>query len=213
MSPADLDAILPMYAVESDVAKERLLLVDANRSVLLFIDVQTKLAPAVDQTEDCLARCRLLLAAARRLDIPVLATEHCSENVGPTVAALRDHLSPSEIIEKRHFNGACETALDHALTTHGRKMVVIAGMEAHVCVLQTVLGLKAAGYDPVVVADAVASRQSLSRELAISRMREHQVDIVNAEMVVFEWLEVGDSKAFKDILPMIKTGSADGHLP
>lgn len=199
-----------MYAVEPNAGKEQLLLVDANRSVLLFIDVQTKLAPAVDRAEDCLACCQLLLAAARRLDVPILATEHCSRSVGPTVAALRDNLDPSEIIEKRHFNGASEAALDHALAAHGRKMVVVAGMEAHVCVLQTVLGLKATGYDPVIVADAVASRQSASRDLAIDRMREHRVDVVNAEMVIFEWLEVGDSKAFKDILPMIKSGSADG---
>ena len=89
----------------------------------------------------------------------------------------------------------------------------VAGMEAHVCVLQTVLGLKAVGYEPVVVADAIASRQSESRDLAISRMRKHGVDIVNAEMVIFEWLEVGDSRAFKDVLPMIKSGSADEHLP
>ena len=202
-----------MYAVESDVGKERLLLVDANRSVLLIIDVQTKLAPAVDRAVDCIARCRLLLTAAQRLDVPILATEHCSGSVGPTVPNLRDHLNPSEIVEKRHFNGASEAALDHALAAHGRKMVVIAGMEAHVCVLQTALGLKANGYEPVVVADAIASRQSLSRDLAISRMRDHDVDIVNAEMVLFEWLKVGDSGAFRDILPMIKSGSANKHSP
>ncbi len=186
------------------------MLVDANRSVLLFIDVQTKLAPAVDKTEDCLARCRLLLAAARRLDVPILATEHCSRSVGPTVPGLREHLDSSEIIEKRHFNGASETALGIALAACGRKTVVVAGMEAHVCVLQTAFGLKAIGYEPVVVADAIASRQPQSREFAISRMRQHGVDIVNAEMLLFEWLEVGDTKAFKDILPMIKSGSADG---
>ena len=185
------------------------MLVDANQSLLLIIDTQTKLAPAVDGADACLAACRLLLVAARRLDVPILVTEHCSDGVGPTVPALRDHLKPGEIVEKRHFNGASEPALDHALAASARKTVVVAGMEAHVCVLQTVLGLKAGGYQPVVVADAIASRQPSSRELAISRMRDHGVDIVNAEMVMFEWLKVGDSKAFKDLLPLIKSGSAD----
>lgn len=202
-----------MYAVESDVGEEPLLLVDANRSVLLFIDIQTKLAPAVDRAEDCIARCRLLLAAARRLDVPILATEHCSAKVGPTVADLRDHLHASDIIEKRHFNGASEAALDHALTARARETIVVAGMEAHVCVMQTVLGLKDLGYEPVIVADAIASRHATSRDLAISRMRDHGVDIISAEMVLFEWLKVGDSKAFKDLLPMIKSALADGHLP
>jgi nicotinamidase-related amidase len=186
------------------------LLVDASRSLLLFIDLQTKLAPAIDLAEACLSRCQMLLVAARKLDIPVLATEHCSNSVGPTVPALANGLDPSEIIEKRHFNAVLEPSLAKALAGHSRRMVVVAGMEAHVCVLQTVLGLKGAGYTPVVVADAIGSRESSSRELAISRMRHQGVDIANAEMVLFEWLEVGDSDAFKDLLPMIKAGSVKG---
>ena len=185
------------------------MLVDANRSVLLLIDAQTKLAPAVDQPEACLARCRLLLEAARRLDVPILATEHCPSRVGPTLPPLRDRLDLSEIVEKRHFNGMAEAALTDALAAHKRETVVVAGMEAHVCVLQTTLGLKAAGYAPVVVADAIASRHPASRDLAISRMRHHDIDVINTEMALFEWLKVGDSEAFKDLLPLIKTGSID----
>lgn len=185
------------------------MLVDANRSLLLFIDLQTKLAPAIDGAEACIARCRLLLAAARRLNVPVLATEHCSRSVGPTVPALRGMLDPSEIIEKSHFNGASETTFEDALAAQGRRLIVVAGMEAHVCVLQTTLGIKAAGYEPVVVADAIASRATSSCELAINRMLHHQIDIVNAEMVLFEWLKVAGTKAFKDLLPMIKAGSTD----
>ena len=183
------------------------MIVQANRSLLLFIDLQSKLAPAVDGADACLARCRLLLAVARRLEVTVLATEHCSSRVGPTVAVLRDQLDPSEIIEKRHFNGALEPAFEQALSGSGRRQVVVAGMEAHVCVLQTVLGLKSSGYEPYLVADAIGSRQPESRLLAIERMRDHGVDIVNAEMVMFEWLKVGDSDAFRDVLPLIKSGS------
>lgn len=185
------------------------MLVEASRSVLLIIDVQTKLAPAVDRAEACLSRCRLLLAAARKLAIPVLATEHCSSRVGPTVPELRERLDPSEIIEKRHFNGAAEAALGRALAAHDRRTVVVAGMEAHVCVLQTVLGLKAGEYEPVIVADATASRKPSSRDLAIARLRHHGVDVVDTDMVMFEWLKVGDTQAFRDILPMIKSGSPD----
>ena len=185
------------------------MLVDASQSMLLIIDVQRKLAPAVNGAEACIARCRLLLAAARRLGVPILVTEHCSSRVGPTVAALRDQLDPAEIVEKRHFNGALEPAFDRALVASRRRQVVVAGMEAHVCVLQTVLGLKAGGYQPVVVADAVASRQTSSCELAIGRMRDHGADIADAEMMIFEWLKVADTQAFRDILPMIKSGSTD----
>lgn len=183
--------------------------VDASRSLLLFIDLQAKLAPAVHQAEACISRCHLLLTAARRLNIPVLATEHCSAKVGPTVPRLRSQLLPSEIIEKSHFNGASEESLGTSLSIHDRQMIVVAGMEAHVCVLQTVLGLKANGYEPVVAADAIASRHAAARKLAIRRMRHHGADIVNTEMVIFEWLKVADHPAFKDILPMIKGEAID----
>ncbi|MEM7045911.1 MAG: isochorismatase family protein [Pseudomonadota bacterium] len=184
------------------------MLIEANRSLLLIIDVQTKLTPAVDDAEACIYRCLMLLAAARRLEVPAVATEHCPRSVGPTMPVLAEHLVAGEIVEKRHFNGMSESALQSALAAFGRKTIVVAGMEAHVCVLQTVLGLKEAGFAPVVVVDAVTSRLPSSRDLALDRMRHHGVEIVNTEMVLFEWLAVGDSDAFRDLLPMIKSGSA-----
>ncbi|MEZ5932647.1 MAG: hydrolase [Alphaproteobacteria bacterium] len=185
------------------------MLIDARHSLLLLIDLQTRLAPAVDRAEACVARCRQLVDAARKLTVPILATEHCPEGVGPTVPALKQRLSGSEVVEKRHFNGLAEPVLRDALAAHGRRTVVVAGMEAHVCVLQTVLGLKEGGYEPKVVADAVASRAPSSRELALGRMRHHGVDIVNAEMVMFEWLKSADNPAFKEVLAMIKSGPSD----
>lgn len=195
-----------MYADQSDMDGESFLLIDASKSVLLFIDLQTKLAPAVDGADACIARCQLLLAAARRLDVPVLVTEHCPERVGPTVPDLASRLAPFEVIEKRHFNGVCEPALGRALAAHDRRTVVVAGMEAHVCVLQTVFGLKGNGFEPMAVADAMGSRFPSSRDLAIARMRQHGVDVVDADMVLFEWLKSADHPAFSEILPMIKSG-------
>jgi len=185
------------------------LLIDAIQSQLLLIDVQTKLAPAIEGADDCVNGCTMLLAAARILSVPVSATEHCPTKVGPTIPILRDQLDPSEITDKRHFNGALEPKLRHRLTSFDRQVVVIAGMEAHVCVLQTALGLKAIGFPPILVADAIASRKQASRELAIARSRHRGLDIVNVEMVMFEWLKVADSDAFAELLPMIKSGSAD----
>ncbi len=196
-----------MYVGESGLKEACSLLVDASQSLLLFIDLQTKLVPAIDQAETCLSRCQILLRAARSLEIPVLATEHCSDRVGTTVPLLANDLTALEVIEKRHFNGMLEPSLRTALLDQSKRIVVVAGMEAHVCVLQTVLGLKDAGYDPVLVADAIGSRKPSSRELAISRLRQHGIDIVDSEMVIFEWLKAGDTDAFKALLPIIKSGS------
>lgn len=182
------------------------MIIQANRSVLLLVDLQSKLAPAVANADTCLDHCRLLLSAARRLDVPIRATEHFPASIGPTVEVLRGRLVPEEVFAKTHFDASAEPGFTDNLKVLNRPTIVVAGMEAHVCVLQTVLGLKSRGFEPVLVADATSSRVSTSHELAISRMRHHGVDIVSTEMVTFEWLRVGGTPAFKALLPLIKAG-------
>lgn len=185
------------------------MIIQANRSVLLLIDLQSKLVPAVADAELCINRCKMLLKAARTLDVPVRASEHCPGSIGGTVPDLGDHLLPDEVVAKSHFDGSAEMAFMESIDALERSTIVIGGAETHVCVLQTVLGLKGKGYDPVLVADATSSRDNASRDLAIDRMRHHGIDIVSSEMVIFEWLNVANTPAFKNLLPMIKSGRAD----
>jgi nicotinamidase-related amidase len=185
------------------------LLIQANRSVLLLIDLQSRLLPAIADASSCLDQAQLLLVAARELDVPVRASEHCPSGIGRTVADIRDRLEPEEILEKSHFDGSVEPAFLDSLGALDRPTIVVAGTEAHVCVLQTVLGLKGRGFEPVLVADATASRTTGSRDVAIERMRGHGVEIVTTEMVLFEWLGAGGTPAFKTLLPMIKAGKVE----
>jgi nicotinamidase-related amidase len=187
-------------------AKEVTLLLDAARSALLLVDLQARLAPAIDDAKAAVDRVLLLLGAARRLDVPVLASEQYPKGLGSTLPAIRDRLRPAEIVEKLRFAGSAEPALGSRIAALGRPVIVVAGMEAHVCVLQTVLGLQASGLTPVLVADAVASRSEAARDLAIQRMRAAGVVIVNTEMVLFEWLGRADTPAFRDLLPAIRSG-------
>ncbi len=181
-------------------------MIEASRSILLLVDIQSKLAPAIADAAPCLDKTGLLLNAARTLNVPVRATEHCPGSIGETVAALRECLEPEEIFSKTHFNAGAEAPFLASLKKHDRPTIVVAGMETHVCVLQTVLGLKGRGLDPVLVADATSSRAISSRDLAIERMRYHGIDIVSVEMVIFEWLRVAGTSAFKKLLPTIKAG-------
>ncbi|MGI9435563.1 MAG: hydrolase [Geminicoccaceae bacterium] len=174
--------------------------------MLLLVDLQSKLAPAIDQIDACIGNCAMLLAAARRLDLPVLATEQYPAGIGPTVSRLRDHLGAEEIVEKIHFDGSAETDFLGRLEDYSRPTIVIGGTEAHVCVLQTALGLKGRGFEPVLVADAVSSRTPQSKDLAIDRLRSYGIEIVSTEMVIFEWLRVAGTPAFKALLPLIKSG-------
>ncbi len=180
------------------------MLVSSAQSALLVVDVQERLAPVVADRDACLARCRLLVEAARRLNVPILASEQYPKGLGHTVSELRELLEPGEIHAKTHFSCAADPGLDAVLRAQGRSQIVVCGMEAHVCVLQSALGLKAQGFAPVVVADAVASRDPANRALALERMRANGIEIASSEMVVFEWLGRAGTPEFKALIPLIK---------
>ena len=163
---------------------------DRERSVLLIVDAQARLAPHIADHEAVLARLEALAAAARGFGIPLLATEHCPDQLGPTVAALREPLTRQAVIAKQHFGAADEPALRARLQSLARRQVVIAGMEAHVCVMQTALGLCALGYPVWIAADATGSRpgRQADRVWALDRLARAGCVLAGTETVLFEWL-------------------------
>lgn len=185
------------------------MLIDRESSVLLIVDLQTSLAKVVDGAAACIRRTRLLVEAARRLDVPIIATEQYPERLGPTVDTVRTSLEEREIHPKLAFAAGSEAAIRDAVLAHGRPQLVIAGMEAHVCVLQTALGFAALGCQPMVVADAAGSRRPADRDLALARLAGAGVGVVSSEMVVFEWLERAGTAAFKAILPSLRDGPGE----
>jgi nicotinamidase-related amidase len=120
------------------------------------------------------------------------------------VAALAALLAPERIFAKRCFAASAEPEVAAALQALGRRQIVLCGMEAHVCVLQTALDLLRLGLRPIVVADAVASRRAESRDLALARLRASGVEVVDSEMVLFEWLRLAGTADFKALIPLIK---------
>jgi nicotinamidase-related amidase len=188
--------------------KEKRVLLDRKESFLLIVDVQEKLAPAVLQSGRVVANAARLLAAAERLEVPAFMTEHCADKIGPVLPALRDLVPGDAILPKVHFAAVREPACAERFSELGRPVCVIAGMETHVCVLQSAISLKEAGYHPHVVADAVSSRHALDRDTALARLRDSGVGLVTTEMVIFEWLGRGDDAAFRDLLPVIKGAAA-----
>jgi nicotinamidase-related amidase len=180
---------------------------DRDRSLLLVVDIQTRLAPHVLGHEALVARTEALLAAARRFDVPCLATEHCAAQIGPLIPRLRERFATGEIFAKTRFGATDHAEFEALLRACGRPQVVVAGMEAHVCVLQTVLGLAASGYEVLVVGDAVGSRgaRCADREFALERMRRAGCAAAGTETVLFEWTRAGDDAAFRDVLALVKT--------
>lgn len=169
-------------------------LLSAESSVLLVVDLQERLMPAIAGADGVLANAGRLVQAATRLGVDVCATEQNPEGLGRTVDAVAD-LLPAPAVAKTTFAADVDP---------GPGTVVVAGCEAHVCVLQSVLALRARDRDVAVVADAVGSRTKANRERALDRLRAHGVDVVSTEMVLFEWLHDSDNAAFREVQRLIK---------
>ncbi len=168
-------------------------------SLLLVVDMQSRLLPVIDNADAVLANAIWLVKVAQAIGIPVLATEHCPERVGLTDPGLRDLLPEESIVNKEHFSAVTEGALLQGPHANREQWVVI-GTEAHVCVQQTVLDLLAVGRKIFVVDEAVGSRRSHDKDLALRRMQQNGAEIVSREMVAFEWLERANTTVFRDVL-------------
>jgi nicotinamidase-related amidase len=173
----------------------------AANSVLLVIDVQSRLMPAIEQREAVVTNIRRLLAAATLLDVPVLVTEQNPEGLG-AVAPDLSLTDGTPIIRKMTFD-ACREEGFVAHLPEGAA-IAIAGCEAHVCVLQTVLGILDQGRGVFVVRDAIGARRAESKETAIRRMERHGADVVTTEMVIFEWLGTAAHPRFREAIALVK---------
>lgn len=177
----------------------------ADRSVLVLVDYQERLVPVIADTEEVLRRAAFLAAVARTLGVPTIGTAQSPEKLGHNVPPVGDLLD--RVVTKSTF-GACEGGLDEALaaldTPDDPRDVVIAGCEAHVCLLQTALGLLEIGRRVRVVADASGSRHTADREAALARLAYAGATVVTAEMVAFEWLRTADHEHFRAVSKLVK---------
>jgi len=178
-------------------------MLNRDEAALVVIDVQGKLARLMDESADLLANLAKLIQGAKVLGLPVVVTEQNPEGLGPTVPEIAAHLPP-ERIAKRAFSCCGEPAFLAHLAALGRRQLVLAGIEAHVCVCQTALDLVGRGYRVEVVADAVSSRTARNRQIALDRMRAGGVGVTSVEMALFELLGAAEGDAFKAILKIVK---------
>jgi nicotinamidase-related amidase len=178
-------------------------LLSRAKSRLLIVDVQEKLIPAIPVAEQLIANCRKLMDGAMALGIPMSGTEQYPRGLGSTVPTLAEPLG--KLPEKLRFS--CAEVLNWSpagMDPDGRDQVIVAGMEAHVCVLQTALDLLSLGFRVYVPADAVASRKKLDWKIALDRMASQGAVITTTESVLFECCEVAGTPEFKTISRLIK---------
>lgn len=174
------------------------MLIDADRSQLLVVDLQERLLPVIHDRERLVGSIVWLIGAAQRIGVPVAALEQYPTGLGAVAKEVRDLLPEGSIGRKTHFSAVAEGCLP-PLPGAERPQAVLIGVEAHVCLLQTALELLEEGKEVYVVADAVGSRREQDRDLALARMRQEGVRIVSREMVVFEWLGKAGTALFRDV--------------
>ncbi|MBZ0332730.1 hypothetical protein MARI_09330 [Marinobacter sp. JH2] len=176
------------------------MMMKAEQSTLLLIDVQEKLMPAISQGAEVIDRCTTLAIIAGLLEVPVIGTEQLPEKLGENVESIRELCNTT--VGKTHFD-ACPDGLIDELP-EGRQHIIVGGCETHVCMLQTALSLLDAGYKVWVVADATGSRNDLDRDVALDRLHQSGARIVTTEMVAFEWMGHCKHPHFRDIQELIK---------
>lgn len=192
--------------MNDNAANYRPELLEADRAMVLVIDLQEKLLPLIRKRDKIIAAARKLIEGAKIFDLPVLVTEQYPKGIGRTDEELHDCLAVCGVntLEKAAFSAWGEGRVREALLGIDRPQVIITGIETHVCVQQAALDLRSRDYEVFVCADAVGSRGSLDHKTALHRMRHAGIIVTTVESVLFELCGRCDAPRFKPMLELIK---------
>ncbi|MFM7098001.1 MAG: isochorismatase family protein [Gemmataceae bacterium] len=171
-------------------------------TALLVVDLQEKLLPKIINAEDVARNATFMVKAAKTLGVPVLATEQYPKGLGATVEPLRSLIE--KVWEKQSFSAVREGGVLDFLKSDARIKVVLVGIEAHICVMQTVLDLLNQGFHVFICVDAVSSRYAIDVKIALKRMQQAGAVLVTSETCVYELLETAANPVFKEISAMVQ---------
>jgi nicotinamidase-related amidase len=179
-------------------------MIDLKNCCLVVVDVQGKLAQLMYDNQTLFKNIEILIKAAKVLSIPIIWCQQVPEALGPTIPQIAELLSGGQPINKSSFSCCGDEEFIDRLNTLNRSSIILCGIETHVCIYQTALGLLAKGKYVTVAADAVSSRTQENKQLALNRMKSKGVDISSVEMTLFELLKTAKHPQFRDIAKLIK---------
>lgn len=175
-----------------------------DNTVLVLVDVQGKLAQLMDDKEALFQDLRKLVQGAQILGLPILWVEQSPAGLGPTIPELAALLPGQTPVAKSTFSCCADEGFMARLRGTGRRQVLLAGIEAHVCIYQTAAELVQLGYEVEVVADAVSSRTAQNKQLALQKVQQLGARLTSVEMALFELLGKAEGPAFKSLLKIVK---------
>jgi nicotinamidase-related amidase len=174
-------------------------------TALVAVDFQDKLMPQGPEVfERFLDNAVKLIQTAKTLELPILVTEQYPERLGHSTPRIADALGDTPRMPKLEFSCFANEGFREALASTGRRQCLIMGMETHICVLQTALGLKEGGFEPYVVRDASVSMSKAEHKAGIGRLVQEGVPLVTTQMAIFELLRAAGTPQFKQMLPLLK---------
>lgn len=173
-------------------------------SALIIIDVQEKLFPYVLDQLNLQKKIEMLAKTAGLLKLPMILTEHYPKGLGRTIPAIANLINSAVKIEKTSFGCCGDNGFNDALKKSGKQKLIISGIEAHICVAQTAIGLKNKGFDVYLAADAISSRDRFDMQVAIERMRRQGIVVTTAEAVMYELMQDASDPLFKEFLKIVK---------
>ncbi len=179
-------------------------MLNTEEAVLVLVDIQARLMRVMDRVDLVVPNTERIIKGCQALTVPVLPVVQVPEKLGPMPSELLEAIGEAEPVTKVVFSALREPDFLLALDRTGRRQVILAGMEAHVCIFQTALDLLDAGYQVHILADAVFSRSAENHQLALDRMRNIGATISSVEMALFEMLQTTRHPAFRTISKLVK---------
>lgn len=174
--------------------------IEKDKAIAIVVDYQEKLVPVMYDTEKLIHNSCILLEGLKTLGVPMVITQQYTKGLGTTVAPIKEAAGTEEYIDKISFT-AYESVAEQV---KGKTFVIVCGIETHICVLQTVIDLKAAGYIPVLVADCVSSRKEADKDIALERAKAEGAIVTTYESLLFELLKVAGTDTSKVIQKLIR---------
>jgi nicotinamidase-related amidase len=180
------------------------MLLEKDDSLLAIIDIQERLHPHISKGKELTENTIRLIKGAKILGLPMLITQQYTKGLGETIPEIVEALGDVTPIEKSAFSSYREPQFAQALKSSGRKQIILAGIETHVCLLQTAIDSLEAGYTPIIVADCVSSRKRKNHKRALRRMENEGAIITGCESILFELLKEAGTPEFKAISALVK---------
>lgn len=171
---------------------------------LVLVDVQGSLARMVHNSESMVTQTQKLLKCCQLLSIPIIWLEQYPKGLGATIPELSELMVGNTVNEKIHFNALYEGAIKDKIINSAKQQWLVVGIEAHICVYQTVLGLLNEGLEVEVVSDCISSRLQSNVDIALTKMRDNGASITSVEMCIYELMKNAKVDTFKDVLSIIK---------